>query len=550
MIKSLYIKNFALISELKLKFENGFTTITGETGAGKSIMLGALSLLLGNRADLSVLFDKDSKAIVEGEFDVSQFHIKYLFEENDVDFDNHSIIRREILPSGKSRAFVNDMPVNLTFLKEIGEHLIDIHSQHQNLLLSDNEFQISVLDVFAKNGDVLPAFQSQLKEFRNVERELKEFEAKIEASRKEYDFNKHLFDELKVANIKENDLEEIEQEHAMLAHVNEIKETLGFSVNKLIGEDENVTVLVKSILSSFKNIENILPKAKEYVERLESVSIELADIGNDLQVMAEDVDADPSKLESVEERLGLLYSLMKKHTCSSTEELVAKREELGQKVQLVDDFDVEYNTKKKKLEGVKSGLDKIAETISKNRNAVVPKLKDEVTRLLQSLGIPNAQFNVQILQKESYTDFGIDDISFLFSANKNSELHNISEVASGGELSRVMLCLKFLLCREKALPSIVFDEIDTGVSGDIAEKMAFMMKDMSKNMQVLCITHLPQIASQGESHFVVFKTDTDERTVTNVKKLSREERVLEIAKMLSGKDITDAALEHAKQLLN
>lgn len=550
MINSLYIRNFALISELRLRFDKGFTTITGETGAGKSIMLGALSLLLGSRADLSVLADKDSKAIVEGEFDISEYSIQHIFEQNDVDFEPHTLIRREILPSGKSRAFVNDMPVTLPFLKEVGEYLIDVHSQHQNLLLSDNVFQISVIDVFAKNADLLIEFKAQLEKYRKVAKELKDFESKISSIRKEYDFNKHLFEELKATNIKENELEAVESEHSMLAHANEIKAALAFSVNALVGDEENIVSLLKNVFFTFKNVENVLPKATEYIARLESVNIELADIGNDLQVLAADVDVDPDRLEAVEGRLGLLYNLLKKHSCTTVNELLEVQNNLEQKIAMVDNCDEEYALKQKELDRVQSVLSEYASQISDKRKAVVPKLKTEVTSLLKGLGMPNAAFDVQILQKESYTEFGVDDISFLFSANKNSDLHKISEVASGGELSRVMLCLKFLLCRERALPSIIFDEIDTGVSGDIAEKMAFMMKDMSDNMQVICITHLPQIASQGECHFVVYKTDTEERTVTNVKRLNKEERVFEIAKMLSGKEITDAALENAKQLLN
>lgn len=548
MIKSLQIKNYALIEEMNLNFSSGFVTITGETGAGKSIILGALSLLLGQRSDTSVLTDADEKSVVEATFDLSNYTLQHIFEQHDVDYEDTTIIRREILKSGKSRSFVNDTPVTLQFLKELSAHLLDVHSQHANLLLSDNTFQIGILDILAENQELLAKFHNQYNTFKQLKNELSMLVAQVEKDRKEYDYNSHLFSELQQANLKENEMIGLEEELSLLSHTQEIEESLGRASMALNG-DENLVAELKLLLQGFKNIESFYPRAKEFCDRLESACIELSDMGNELQILVSDIEADPERLSVIEDRIGLLLGLQKKHFVQTVNDLIIVRDDFKQKLQKVDDFEVELAELSKKIEEAEKITKEVCREISERRKKVSPEFEKEIIVLLQELGIPNAQFKVNILTQESFSEFGTDDISFLFSANKNAQLHKINEVASGGEMSRVMLCLKYVLSRFKKLPSIIFDEIDTGVSGEIADKMATLMLEMSKQMQVICITHLPQIASKGNMHFKVFKTDSELKTITKVKQVEEEERISEIAKMLSGKDITEAALQNAKEML-
>lgn len=550
MITSLSIENFALIEKLDIDFSKGFSIITGETGAGKSILLGALGLVLGKRADLSSLKNKDEKCIVEANFAIGKYDLEYFFEANDLDYEQETIIRREILPSGKSRAFVNDSPVNLQQLQDLSFYLIDVHSQHQTLELSEEEYQFKIIDAIANNQEFLSEFQSGLKKYRSAKSTLECKKNEFSLILKEKDYNEFLFQELESANLKKGELEELEQQHQALSNVEFIKENLSVLLS-IATEDEF------GVLKNLKEFKAVLQKntsfSSEYqslFERTNSILIEFDDIIKELNRETDLVFNDPKKLEAINQKLQLIYNLQKKHNVLTIEELIQIQTDLETKVVSVSALEEEIVKLEINIKDFELQLDAIASKISKSRKEAVPNLSEKLIELLNLLGMPNVRFKIDIIPSGSYHNNGKDSLQFLFSANKGTDFGLLKKVASGGEMSRIMLAVKSILSQYSKLPTIIFDEIDTGVSGEIANKMGEIMRDMSKTMQVFAITHLPQIAAKGANHYKVFKTVLGENTVSELKLLNNDERIIEIAEMLSGKDISDSAVNHAKALLN
>ncbi|QEE49962.1 DNA repair protein RecN [Flavobacterium alkalisoli] len=550
MLQSLSIKNFALIEHLDIEFSDKLSIITGETGAGKSILLGALGLVLGKRADLTSLKDKEQKCVIEAHFKINGYNLKEFFAENDLDYEDITIIRREILPSGKSRAFINDSPVNLQELQELGDFLIDIHSQQQTRELSDEQYQMQILDAIADNTALITKYKGELSVVKSVQSGLKKAKEQKESLSKEQDYNTFLLEELIAANLKEGEQAELEAELEKLSNVEFIKESLAKVVS--IANEEQMGVLqnLKEIKASLQKISGISAQYNEFYERISSLLIEFDDINNEVGQDAEKLADDPQQLELVNQKLQLIYMLQKKHQVATVEELIAIREELDGKVVMADELDSTIEKLEAQLEKAKAEADATALTIFENRQKAIPVLTDKVTAILTQLGMPNARFQFDITHKENYTPNGKDEINLLFSANKGTDFGLLKKVASGGEMSRIMLAVKAVLANYSQLPTIIFDEIDTGVSGEIANKMGDIMKVMSSEMQVFAITHLPQIAGKGVQHYKVFKTTQADTTVSELKLLTEDERVREIAEMLSGKDITDSALNHARALLN
>ncbi|MGL2966055.1 DNA repair protein RecN [Flavobacterium sp. XGLA_31] len=550
MITTLSIENFALIEKLDIDFSNGFSIITGETGAGKSILLGALGLVLGKRADLSSLKNKEEKCIVEAHFSIGKYDLQNFFEINDLDYEEETIIRREILPSGKSRAFVNDSPVNLQQLQDLSLYLIDIHSQHQTLELSEEEYQFKIIDAIADNQRTVAEYQNVLKQYRTAKSALEDKKSSFSAILKEKDYNEFLFNELQSAGLKAGEQAELEQTYEALNNVEFIKENLE-RLLALANEDEF------GVLKNLKEFKVALQKninfSSEYLalfERTNSVLIEFDDIVKELNRESELVFNDPEKLELINQKLQLIYSLQKKHNVATVEELIDIQTELENKVVSVSEFEEEIVTIEESIKDFELQLDGIASEISKNRKNAIPSLSEKLIEILSLLGMPNVRFKIEISDSPTYHNNGKDQLSFLFSANKGTDFGLLKKVASGGEMSRIMLAVKSILSQYTKLPTIIFDEIDTGVSGEIANKMGEIMRDMSKSMQVFAITHLPQIAAKGNQHYKVFKSIQGETTVSELKLLTGEERIIEIAEMLSGKEISDSALNHAKALLN
>jgi len=550
MLTSLSIKNFALIEQLEMNFSNQFSIITGETGAGKSILLGALGLVLGNRADLSSLKDKEQKCVIETHFNLSKYNLKPFFEDNDLDYEEITIIRREILPSGKSRAFINDSPVNLEELKVLGTYLIDIHSQHQTQELSNEEYQIEILDAIASNGSILSNYKENLSTYKATKSELKRLKESKDLLSKEADYNSFLLEELLSANLKEGEQADLETTLEKLSNVEFIKENIDKSL--AIANEEQIGVIqnLKEVKFSLQKIANLSIEFKNLSERVSSVLIEFDDITSELSSQAEKLINDPEKLELVNQKLQTIYSLQKKHNVTTVEELLVIQNDLDNKVVLADDLENKISKLENQSEKQIIQLDELAFQISENRKKAIPVLMNQITEILAQLGMPNARFNFEIKTAQNFLLSGKDEVQLLFSANKGTDFGLLKKVASGGEMSRIMLAVKSILANYSKLPSIIFDEIDTGVSGEIAHKMGDIMKEMSKKMQVFAITHLPQIAAKGNQHYKVYKLDQGESTVSELKLLSQEERIVEIAEMLSGKDISDSALTHAKALLN
>lgn len=550
MLTNLSIKNYALIDYLSIPFAQGFTTITGETGAGKSILLGGLSLILGKRADLSSLRNKDSKCIVEAEFEIGNYDLRPFFAENDLDYEKRTIIRREILPSGKSRAFINDSPVTLDVLSRLGDRLIDVHSQHQTLQLTNNDFQMKVLDALANNRELLENYSRQLSVYRKTSKELDQLLDFQKNADKEYDYNSFLLKELEAAPLKEGILEELEGQYEQLNNVEVILEQL--SKGHQLLNDEQVGLI--SSITELRSISNKLSAfGNPFVrlnERIQSVFIEIDDIANELVSVQENIDADPELLEEINGKLQLLYDLQKKHHVGSIGELVSVKLDLSQKVSAVENIEAQISAKREELMGQERQLSRSADDIGKRRKTAIPILKKRLEGTLATLGMPNSTFKIEIGPSKDFMASGKDDLTFLFSANKGMDYGELKKVASGGELSRIMLTIKSILADYENLPTLMFDEIDTGVSGEISNKMGDIMKKMSGSMQVFSITHLPQVASRGDYHFKVFKEDDNKVTHTKMKKLDQEERVVELAEMLGGKALTDSAMAHARQLLN
>ena len=550
MITSLSIENFALIEKLDIDFSNGFSIITGETGAGKSILLGALGLVLGKRADLTSLKNKDEKCIVEANFSIGKYDLEFFFESNDLDYEQETIIRREILPSGKSRAFVNDSPVNLQQLQDLSFYLIDVHSQHQTIELSEEEYQFKIIDAIANNQELGIEFQSFLKRYRVAKSTLESKKNEFSAVLKEKDYNEFLYQELETANLKEGELEELEQQYQTLSNVEFIKENLDKLLS--ISNEEEF-----GVLKNLKEFKAVLQKnvgfSTEYqslFERTNSLLIEFDDIVKELNRESDLVFNDPGKLETINQKLQLICSLQKKHNVLTVKELIQIQIDLEGKVVSVATLEEEIVNLEKSIKELELQLDEVANKISKSRREAIPNLSEQLIAILNLLGMPNVRFKIDIIASETYHNNGKDSLQFLFSANKGTDFGLLKKVASGGEMSRIMLAVKSILSQYSKLPTIIFDEIDTGVSGEIANKMGEIMRDMSKTMQVFAITHLPQIAAKGANHYKVFKTVLGENTVSELKLLNNDERIIEIAEMLSGKDISDSAVNHAKALLN
>lgn len=550
MIIKLSIKNYALIEKLSIDFSQGFLIITGETGAGKSILLDALGLVLGKRADLSSLKNKDEKCIIEAHFKISGYNLKSFFEDNDIDYEDETIIRREILPTGKTRAFINDSPVNLPELNELANYLVDIHSQHQTLELTETNFQFQIIDSIADNKNLINDYSSILKSFKTDKNLLNSLQSEIQSAVKEQDYNSFLLEELLSVNLKSGQQEELESIFNQLNNIEFIKENIEKAI--VISNDEQYGILqnLREIKSALQKTANFSADFQTIFDRMNSVSIEFEDIVNELQYLTDQLINDPSQLELINQKLQMIYSLQKKHQVTTIDELLVIQNELDQKVISVVELENKINALENKIQQSEIELDELAAIIHNNRLKAVPVLSEKLIQNLEQLGMPNVRFKLELNATSNYFPNGKDDLQFLFSANKGSDFGLLKKIASGGEMSRIMLAIKSILSIYSNLPTIIFDEIDTGVSGEIANKMGSIMREMSKTMQVFSITHLPQIAAKGDLHYKVYKHVIDNQTQSELKLLTPEERVMEIAQMLSGTAVTDSALNHAKALLN
>lgn len=550
MLTSLSINNYALINQLSIDFSSGLSIITGETGAGKSILLGALGLVLGNRADSSTLKDSSKKCIVEAKVAISNYNLRDFFEEVDLDYDDNTILRREILPSGKSRAFVNDTPVTLSVLNELRSKLIDVHSQHQTMELSDANFQFSVLDALAKNATKVASYKKGLLQLNSLKKELDTLEKNQREINLQYDYNLHLFKELDEANLQADEQEILEEKLEKLNNIEDIKLNLSEALDISINEEVGLQTLLNTLENRLSKISSFSKEYQNLSERIASVKIEIDDVVSEIENANENLEFNPNKAEEINDRLQLIYNLQKKHYVNSNQELLQVLENLSEKVSQVENADEVINQKKNEIAAVADKLDVIASKISDARKKIIPTLKEQLESLLSDLGMENARFSISIKPIENYFSNGKDELEFLFSANKGGSFGELKKVASGGELSRIMLSIKKILSENTQLPTIIFDEIDTGVSGEVSNKIAAIMQEMSKHMQVISITHLPQIAAKGNNHYKVYKEELNNVTTTNLKQLTSEERVVEIAEMLSGKNISETAIIHAKELLN
>ena len=550
MLSELSIKNYALIDTLQVQFDSGFTTITGETGAGKSVLLGGLALVLGKRVDFSHINDLSKKCIIEASFNITTFNLKPFFESNDLDFESLTILRREILPSGKSRAFINDSPVNLSILATLGEQLIDIHSQQQTQELISDDFQFQVLDALAQNEKSIEDYQQLLKTYKSTQKELVELNASKLQSQKDTDYYTFLLNELTEANLQSIDLESLEVEYSTLNNVELIQAELTLANQLISTEDLGIASNLITLKQVFHKLIGISSNYQSLSDRIQSLSIELEDVFNEIETEQSKVDANPSRLIEIDAILQKIHNLFSKHTVNSVQALIDIEAELELKVDTLASLETAIVAAEKALESQVKQLDKMASVIHKQRKPEVSKLIKQLETILTDLGMPNARFKIELIPSESYLYNGKDQLEFLFTANKGSQFLPLKKAASGGELSRIMLAIKSILSNYQQLPTIMFDEIDTGVSGEIAHKMGLIMEQMSVSMQVFSITHLPQIAAKGQTHFKVYKEDVDETTVTALKKLSSEERVLEIAQMLGGIKGSISAVAHAQQLLN
>ncbi len=549
MLKSLLVQNYALIQHLEISFDSGLSIISGETGAGKSILMGALSLILGQRADTSVLYDREKKCVVEGSFFIKPYGLHTFFSENELDYDNTVIIRREINHQGKSRAFVNDTPVGLQVLKELGQRLVDIHSQHQNLMLGDNRFQLEVLDAFGRHYDLLQRYETEYEEYLAARYEYESLKNRSEKATADLDYLGFQYDQLEKTGLVEGEQNELEEELETLSHAEEIRENLLKSYYLLAGEEGDVLGRMREVQSLLTRISAFYSPASELEKRVESAYLEMKDLSEELERLGNTVEYDPRRIEVVQERINLIYSLQQKHKVSTVGELIRIKNDLKKQIDEIDSYDFRMDEAKKHFEACKEKLEKTAGELTAGRREIIPELEKEITGLLKELAIPHARFAVELEAEEDFQPAGKDRVTFLFSANKQGALMDISRVASGGELSRVMLSLKSLITRSSSLPTVIFDEVDAGVSGEIADKVGNILRRMAEHLQVINITHLPQIAGKGKHHYLVYKTDTADRTVTHIKLLNEEERIQEIAKMLSGEEVTPAAYENARILL-
>ncbi len=550
MLTQLYIKNFTLIDELNVDFHPGFSVITGETGAGKSIILGALGLLLGNRADVKTIKEGTQRCIVEGHFDITRYALEQLFFENDIDFVGEDcILRREVNSNGKSRAFINDTPVGLNLMKELGEQLIDIHSQHQNLLLQKQDFQLSVVDIIAKNQSLLTQCKKEYAEYNDSKSKLQRAKQSIEESKTNIDFIRFQYNELAALNLQVGEEESLEQQSKTMQHSEDIKSSLYEVDSNLSDESTGIITRLYRSLSAIKSIAEVLPQAEDITERLDNTYIELKDISSEVSDMLENIEYDPQELERINNRLDAIYTLQQKHHVNSVEELVRLQEDYKATLDNVENSDVALEELENSMKESLTKVSKTADELTKKRKASIKTIVSDIAERLKALALPNVSFNIDIKKKEISSN-GCDDVEFLFSANPGTPLRPISEIASGGEIARVMLSLKAMLSGAVKLPTIIFDEIDTGVSGRIAEQMAVIMKEMGhSDRQVISITHLPQIAAQGSNHYKVYKEQDNNETHSHLTHLTDDERIQEIAQMLSGSNVTEAAINNAKELL-
>jgi DNA repair protein RecN (Recombination protein N) len=549
MLVKLYVQNYALIKDLDVEFENGLTIITGETGAGKTILLGALSLILGTRADTSVLLEKNEKCIVEGTFRIEEYDLTEFFTNNGLDYEPVTILRREINPAGKSRAFINDTPVTINLLKELGDRLIDIHSQYQTLMLSDNSFQLSVIDSFAGTVKLKAEYSRTYENYRNLKKEFAEAKEKADRNKADIEYYRFQLSQLEGAKLTGGEQEELEKEQELLAHAEEIKLALS-SASALFSSDAgSILSMLREARTTLSKIREFLPQGEEFLARADTSFIELNDLATEIEKLAASIDADPHRLAIVNNRLDTIYSLIQKHRVNNLNELIIKREEIKQLVKSIETGDERLTELESILNEETGVLTKLADEISAKRIHILPEAEKNITGLLRQLGMPNARFRISFSKLEDFTSSGTDHADFLFSANKQVEPENLAKTASGGELSRVMLSLKSLLTKNTNLPTIIFDEIDAGVSGEVADKVGQILSGMGKYMQVVNITHLPQVASRGTKHYHVYKDDTGDSTITRIKLLSPDERILEVARLLSGSEVTPTALKNAKELL-
>jgi len=550
MLKRLSIENYALIESLELDFEEGFTVITGETGAGKSILLGALSLISGQRADTKVIMDGSNKCVVEAEFSIKLYELAPFFTDNDLEYNEDiCILRRELYSTGKNRVFINDSPVSLNILKDIYSKLIDIHSQHQNLLLGNDKFQLNILDIVSANYPIMADYKKTYELYKSLSAELKVLEKNALAAKEEEDYLRFQFEQLTEAKLKIGEQEELESELEILTHAEEIKSGLARILNLLDNDENGILQALKQVNIQAESTKKNFSSLSEISDRLKSDYIDLKDITSEIEIKCNDINVNPDRLEIVNNRIDSIYSLQQKHNLKNVNDLIILKDKIAEKLSRIDSYDDEIIECKKKLDDSEINLLKIAEKLSDSRNKIKPVLEKKMVSLLKQLGIPNAVFNISIGKKEIDSD-GFDKVEFLFSANKSHNPKSIENTASGGELSRIMLCLKSVIAESNKLSTLFFDEIDTGVSGEIAYKMKEIMSSIASNRQVICITHLPQIASGGSTHFKVAKTESESKSKTIVYKLTKEQRINEIAQMLSGATITDEAVKNAISLLN
>ncbi len=549
MLSKLQIKNYALIDALDINFDDKLNIITGETGAGKSIIMGALGLILGNRAESKHFFDESRKCIIEGHFYIKDYNLQDLFNSLDLDYEDTSLIRRELHADGKSRAFVNDTPVTLQTLKILGEKLIDIHSQHATLQINTESFQLLVLDTVAQNQSVLADYKKKYQEYKRTVAELKQLEEDLAKAQSESDYQQFVFNELEQANLQDQEQEGLEAEQSQLENAEEIKRHFHAASSELQDGEINVLDSLKQALSFLQNGARYLPSSESLVDRLQSSLIELKDLSAEVEQVAEGISMDEERLSIVNERLSILYDLQKKHRVTTVKELLELKQDLENKLQATDSQGEQIEVLKVKIEKLHQEIAHLADQLTKNRSKATKIVEKEVQDVLSRVGMPHAQLNVELNKLSEFKSTGQDEVSFLFSANKGQALQPIHRVASGGELSRVMLAIKSLVAKTSALPTIIFDEIDTGISGEVALRVGELMEELAENMQVISITHLPQIASQGNSHFRVYKEDKGNKTKSNIVLMNEEERVLEIAQMLSGANPEDTAIQHAKEML-
>ena len=551
MLKQLYIKNFTLIDELDIQLYPGFSVITGETGAGKSIILGAIGLLLGNRADTKAIKSGCNRCIIEAHFDLSRYGMETFFTDNDIDYDaNDTIIRRELTSAGKSRAFINDTPVPLTRMRELGEQLMDIHSQHQNLLLQKEDFQLNVVDILAQDSEQVKAYQAEYQQYHVAKQQLQQLKDEIAKNRENEEFMRFQHKELDEAHLEEGELEQLEQESETLSHSEEIKTALYEADNALSGDEGGVLQLLRSASNHLGDIKDVYPDVAELADRMQSSYIELKDIAQEISGSVDNIDFDPARLDTINTRMDQLYSLQQKFHVETIAELIATRDRIAQQLQHIDNGDEDILALQQKVDEKLKKATQSAKSLTALRQKAAKEIEAEMKKRLIPLGIPNVRFEIAFTEKALSKD-GADKVNFLFSANRSTPLQPISQVASGGEIARVMLSLKAMISGAIKLPTIIFDEIDTGVSGKIAEKMAEIMAEMGDlKRQVISITHLPQIAAMGSHHYKVLKQETEAGTISQMKELTAQERIEEIAQMLSGSDITQAALANAKELIS